>query len=107
MITILPAGWLLYVNGSLSIGTFITTIVLSLGIAGPLLAAMDFVDSLAKVGTIVGEVDSILNGEEQDHGDSMVKLGSMDVQVEHVSFGYHDDKEDPARHIPSPSRQAV
>ena len=29
MITILPAGWLLYVNGSLSIGTFITTIVLS------------------------------------------------------------------------------
>ena len=93
MITILPAGWLLYVNGSLSIGTFITTIVLSLGIAGPLLAAMDFVDSLAKVGTIVGEVDSILNGEEQDHGDSMVKLGSMDVQVEHVSFGYHDDKE--------------
>ena len=93
MITILPAGWLLYVNGSLSIGTFITTIVLALGIAGPLLAAMDFVDSLAKVGTIVGEVDSILNGEEQDHGDNMVKLGSMDVQVEHVSFGYHDDKE--------------
>src|SRR5699024_409533 len=78
MITILPVGWLLYVNGSLSIGTFITTIVLSLGIAGPLLAAMDFVDSLAKVGTIVGEVDSILNGEEQNHGDNMVKLGSMD-----------------------------
>ena len=93
MITILPVGWLLYVNGSLSIGTFITTIVLSLGIAGPLLAAMDFVDSLAKVGTIVGEVDSILNGEEQDHGEKKVKLGSMDVQVEHVSFGYHDDKE--------------
>ena len=93
MITILPVGWLLYVNGSLSIGTFITTIVLSLGIAGPLLAAMDFVDSLAKVGTIVGEVDSILNGEEQNHGDNRVKLGSMDVQVEHVSFGYHDDKE--------------
>ena len=93
MITILPVGWLLYVNGSLSIGTFITTIVLSLGIAGPLLAAMDFVDSLAKVGTIVGEVDSILNGEEQNHGDKMVKLNSMDVQVEHVSFGYHDNKE--------------
>ena len=93
MITILPVGWLLYIHGSLSIGTFITTIVLSLGIAGPLLAAMDFVDSLAKVGTIVGEVDSILNGEEQDHGDNMVKLDSMDVQVEHVSFGYHDDKE--------------
>ena len=62
MITILPVGWLLYTGGGLPIETFITTIVLSLGIAGPLLAAMDFVDSLAKVGTIVGSVDAILNG---------------------------------------------
>ena len=61
MITILPVGWLLYTGGSLPIETFITTIVLSLGIAGPLLAAMDFVDSLAKVGTIVGSVDAILD----------------------------------------------
>ena len=59
MITILPVGWLLYTGGSLPIETFITTIVLPLGIAGPLLAAMDFVDSLAKVGTIVGSVDAI------------------------------------------------
>ena len=62
MITILPVGWLLYAGGSLPVETFITTIVLSLGIAGPLLSAMDFVDSLAKVGTIVGSVDEILNG---------------------------------------------
>ena len=54
MITILPVGWLMYVNGSLKMETFLITIILSLGIAGPLLAAMDFVDSLAKVGTIVG-----------------------------------------------------
>ena len=47
MITILPVGWLLYAGGSLPVETFITTIVLSLGIAGPLLSAMDFVDSLA------------------------------------------------------------
>ena len=93
MITILPVGWLLYQGGSLSAGTFITTIILSLGIAGPLLAAMDFVDSLAKVGTIVGSVDSILSGEEQHHGTTPVKLSSSDIQVNHVSFGYHKDKE--------------
>ncbi|MFR1478762.1 MAG: ABC transporter ATP-binding protein, partial [Hydrogeniiclostridium mannosilyticum] len=93
MITILPVGWLLYQGGSLSVGTFITTIILSLGIAGPLLAAMDFVDSLAKVGTIVGSVDSILGGEEQYHGTTPVKLSSSDIQVDHVSFGYHEDKE--------------
>lgn len=93
MITILPVGWLLYQGGSLSVETFITTIILSLGIAGPLLAAMDFVDSLAKVGTIVGSVDSILSGEEQHHGTTPVKLSSSDIQVNHVSFGYHKDKE--------------
>ena len=64
-------------------------------------------DSLAKVGTIVGEVDSILNGEEQNHGDNRVKLGSMDVQVEHVSFGYHDDIGGSCTTYPFPSRQAV
>ena len=73
--------------------TFITTIVLSLGIAGPLLSAMDFVDSLAKVGTIVGSVDEILNGQEQDHGNAPVQFHGWDITISHVSFGYHADKE--------------
>ena len=63
------------------------------GIAGPLLAAMDFVDSLAKVGTIVGSVDAILNGAEQDHGETPAEFQGRDIQLSHVSFGYHADKE--------------
>ncbi len=93
LITILPIGWLLYQSGSLSMETFITTMILSLGIVGPLLAAMNFMDSLAKVGTIVGSVDEILMGEEQAHGDKEVRLQKMDISVENVSFGYHEDKE--------------
>ena len=93
MITILPVGWLLYAGGSLPVETFITTIVLSLGIAGPLLSAIDFVDSLAKVGTIVGSVDEILNGQEQDHGNAPVQFQRRDIRLSHVSFGYHADKE--------------
>ena len=89
----IPVGWLLYTGGSLPIETFITTIVLSLGIAGPLLAAMDFVDSLAKVGTIVGSVDAILNGAEQDHGETPAEFQGRDIRLSHVSFGYHADKE--------------
>lgn len=73
--------------------TFITTLILSLGIAGPLLAAMNFTDSLAKVGTIVGTVDEILTGEEQHHSERPVKLNSMDIALENVSFGYHADQE--------------
>ena len=93
MITILPAGWLLYLQGSLSVETFLTTVVLSLGIAGPLLAAMDFVDSLAKVGTIVGSVDSILSASEQDHGETPANFSGADIRLSHVSFRYHPDAE--------------
>lgn len=93
LITILPVGWIMYLGGSLDIETFITVIILSLGIAGPLLAAMDFVDSLAKVGTIVGEVDSILSSEEQQHSLTPVSFSSEDIRLDHVSFGYHADQE--------------
>lgn len=93
LITVLPAGWLLYSGGSLSMETFITTLILSLGIAGPLLAAMNFTDSLAKIGTIVGTVDEILNGEEQRHSQQPVKLDGMEIALENVSFGYHADQE--------------
>ena len=109
LITILPVGWLLYQSGSLSVETFITVIILSLGIAVPLLAAMDFVDSLAKVGTIVGEVDAILTGEEQIHATRPVSLPNRDIAVEHVSFGYHEDAEvlhDVSLSIPSGSMVA-
>ena len=110
MITILPVGWLLYAGGSLPVETFITTIVLSLGIAGPLLSAMDFVDSLAKVGTIVGSVDEILNGQEQDHGNAPVQFQGREIRLSHVSFGYHADKEvlhDVSLTIPSGSGKST
>lgn len=93
LITILPVGWLLYRAGSLGMENFVTTIILSLGIAGPLLACMNFVDSLARVGTIVGSVDEILLGEEQQHGSERVRIQNAGISVENVSFGYHDGQE--------------
>lgn len=93
LITILPAGWLLYTSGSLRMETFITTMILSLGIAGPLMAAMNFVDSLARVGTIVGSVDEILNSPEQEHSETPAELQNREIVLEHVSFGYHKEQE--------------
>jgi len=93
LITVLPVGWLLYRGGSLSIETFVMSIILSLGIVGPLMAAMGFTDSLAKVGTIVGSIDEILKGEEQVHGSAPAQLGGLNITMEHVSFGYHAEKQ--------------
>ena len=93
LITILPFGWIFYRNGSLSAEAFLTIIILSMGIVGPLLAAMSFVDSLAKVGTTVANVDGILKAEEQQHGEKPAELFGSEIVMEHVSFGYHEEKE--------------
>ena len=93
MLTVLPFGWLFYLHGTLTVETFVTVIILSLGMSAPIVAAFNFVDTLAQVGTTVGQVDEILKAEEQVHGDKPVTFENHDVKVQNVSFGYHEDKE--------------
>lgn len=110
MLTILPVGWLLWLHGSLTAETFLTVILLSLGMAAPIVAAFNFVDTLAMVGTTVGQVDAILTAEEQKHSTAPVSFANHDIALEHVSFGYHDDKEilhDISLNIPSGQMTAL
>ncbi len=93
LITVLPFGFLFYLNGSLSVESFITIIILSMSIVGPLIAAMGFIDDLAKVGTTVGAVDEILNSKEQNHPTNEVKLKNRDIKLSNVSFGYNEENE--------------
>ena len=93
MLTVLPFGWLFYTHGTLSVETFITVIILALGMAAPIVAAFNFVDTLAQVGTTVSQVDEILKAEEQEHGTELVSFTDHHIEVKGVSFDYHDDKE--------------
>ncbi len=93
MLTILPFGWLFYTHGTLTVETFVTVIILALGMAAPIVAAFNFVDTLAQVGTTVSQVDEILKAEEQVHGTQRVAFENHKIEVKDVSFGYHDDRE--------------
>ena len=93
MLTVLPFGWLFYLRGTLTAETFITVIILSLGMAAPIVAAFNFVDTLAQVGTTVEQVDEILQAEEQVHGTEPVTLADHSIEIRDVSFGYHADRE--------------
>ena len=95
MLTILPFGWLFYTHGTLTAEAFVTVIILALGMAAPIVAAFNFVDTLALVGTTVSQVDEILKAEEQEHGTQSVEFADHNIEVGGVSFGYHDDKEIP------------
>ena len=93
MLTVLPFGWLFYQHGTLSIETFLTVIILALGMSAPIVAAFNFVDTLAQVGTTVGEIDGILHAEEQVHAEASVQFANHDIEVQNVSFGYHAEQE--------------
>lgn len=92
MLTVLPLGWVFYLHGTLTVETFLTVIILSLGMSAPIVAAFNFVDTLAQVGTTVSQVDEILKGEEQEHANTPVTFDDHNIEVKDVSFGYHDDQ---------------
>lgn len=90
LISVLPVGCLFYMSGSLSAATFITVTVLSLGIAGPLVAAMFFTDDIAKIGTVMGEIDGILNQPELVRPERKCDLQNLDIALENVHFAYEE-----------------
>ncbi len=94
MLTVLPFGWLFYEGGSLGFEEFISIVILSLCVTGPLLAAMDFVDTLAKLGTVVENINKILQSKEQEHAVSnrVENIGNR-IEIENVSFSYTEDQD--------------
>ena len=81
MLTVLPFGWLFYTHGTLTAETFVTVIILALGMAAPIVAAFNFVDTLAQVGTTVSQVDEILKAEEQEHSTQPVEFNHYNIEV--------------------------
>lgn len=88
LLPVLPVGLLLWSAGSLSAATFLTIVVLSLGLTGPLISAMTFVDELAVVGTNVGEISAILDAPELRRPEQEAVLRGTAIHLDHVSFTY-------------------
>ena len=89
LIGVLPVGSLLYINRSISAGSFISCIILSLGIIAPLIQALRYTDSLAMVDTIVKEVKTLLDAEEMERPIKPVKLCGEEIEFLDVCFSYN------------------
>ncbi len=88
LLPVLPVGLLLWSSGSLSASHFLTIVVLSLGLTGPLIAAMSFVDELAVVGTNVEEIAGILEAPELERPQGEAALSGKEIRLNQVSFTY-------------------
>lgn len=93
LIMVLPVGWWMYTSGNISADVFMTSIMLSMCIVGPILSAIQFTDSSAKVSTTVATVDELLAGEEQDHADTPVGLATHNIEFCNVTYSYHEGEE--------------
>lgn len=99
LLPVLPVGLLLWAGGSLPVETFLTVIVLALGLTRPLLAALSFVDELAVVGTNVGEIAGILEAQELVRPEEEASLQGQEIRLQKVRFSYGQDSEEVLRGI--------
>lgn len=88
LVTVLPVGCLLVMQGTLEPATFVMIAVLSLSIFPPLYAAMNFIDTLAQIGTVVEQISSIVDEPEQRRADEPAQLSGTRIELEGVRFSY-------------------
>ena len=93
LICVLPCGFAFWLSGSLELSTFLSIVIFSLGLVGPIIAAFTFTDDLAVLGTNVEEISQLLNAEELNHKDTPVKLVDTSISLGHVSFSYDGETE--------------
>ena len=91
LLTVLPFGARYVANGTLVVSDYILCIILSLGIAGPLITAFSYTDDLGKIGVIVAEIAEILEQPELNRPENSIAV-PMDhsISLRNVHFGYHD-----------------
>ena len=93
MVSVLPIGGLLVKNGSLSPKDFVMIIILSVGLITPLVTLMSYSDDLRTMGTIFGEVRSILDAPEMVRPDTGSTPEKNDLELKDVHFSYQTEKD--------------
>ena len=95
LVTVLPVGCGLVMLGWLEPATLALMAVLSLSIFPPIYAAIRFIDSIAQVGTVVGEISTVLAQPEQARADKPAALdpAAPAVELDDVRFAYGEARE--------------
>ena len=90
LIGVLPIGCVFYRSGSLTAPDFIMIAILSLGIVGPLVAAIFLTDDLSKIATITGEIGAVLSEPDLERPVQRKELHGLDIGLRDVTFAYKD-----------------
>ena len=89
---VLIAGLIFFARGTLDAATLFLSVLLTMGIFGPLMQSMNYFDQLAQMGTTAKELREILEYPELKRGAGAEPRGS-DVEFDHVTFSYNSGAE--------------
>ncbi|EGC03149.1 ABC transporter, ATP-binding protein [Ruminococcus albus 8] len=98
LLTVLPFGFIFYASGSLTAGAFVTMIILSLGLLEPLIAAMNYTDNIARVSTVMGQINEVLESREINRTGKVTKMNGNTIEFRNVTFSY-DNENDALKNI--------
>ncbi len=88
---VLPVGLLLVKNGSMTPEDFITSVILSAGLMGPLMIAFSYMDDIMKMQAIFGEVTEIIERKDMVRPATLTKQPwGADIALKNVRFSYKD-----------------
>lgn len=91
MLAVLPIGGVLFKGGSLEADVLVQVIILSVGVLASLITVGGYMDDIAKIGTIIGEVTEILKQEDISRPkQSREEPKNYNILLENVTFGYHE-----------------
>ena len=88
LIVVLPVGLYLFMTGGITLPVLIMCVLLSYASYKPLLKAMAYMDTMANVRVVFGEIQSVLDLPELVRQDTAPAPHGYDVRFENVVFGY-------------------
>ena len=93
ILTIIPFGLYLCMNGSLDGGVFLTLIILSFGTIQNIMRVMTFEDDIGRMSTIFEEIKNILCARELSHKNENLDIKNYNIEIKNVDFSYEKDKQ--------------
>ena len=88
LLVVLPVGLYLFMTGGITTPVLIMCVLLSYASYKPLLKAMTYMDTMANVRVVFGEIQSVLDLPELVRQDTAPAPHGFDVRFENVVFGY-------------------
>lgn len=92
MLFVLPTAMYLYINNGISIETLIMGVLLSYAAYKPLIKAMNHMDTIANIRVIGEEIQSIMQIQELERGNTNQIIKGSDVEFKGVNFSYDEKK---------------